>query len=211
MCPHKNQQRASTSRADDGDNIDHYINTTEFQSAEKQDKVVQEVKGQQEVSGIIVNTGFVEQPDCTPLPVKAVVSVDNDNDQSEAEDLCESNDIVQSGGSEENIADETESLSQYTDDGIRDDEQWSDVSKGVETDLYTIEQISSFLDKTKGKSGVEVSDYFPDVEKFIASVIWARKVSSYDELSQQKRFCLKKHLTVLRSGRRIGKAKGKSK
>jgi len=69
-------------------------------------------------------------------------------------------------------------------DGMKNDEQWSEAVK----DMYTPEQINSFLDKTKGKSGVEIGDYFPDGEKFICSVIWARKMSSYDELSQQKRF-----------------------
>jgi len=69
-------------------------------------------------------------------------------------------------------------------DGMKNDEQWSEAVK----DMYTAEQINSFLDKTKGKSGVEIGDYFPDGEKFISSVIWAKKMSSYDELSQQKRF-----------------------
>ncbi len=78
-------------------------------------------------------------------------------------------------------------------------------------DLYPLEQINSFLDKTKGKAGVEIRDYFPDAEKFIASVMWFRKESSYDELSQQKRFRLKKYLTVVRSGKRMGKVRGKSK
>ncbi|KAI7811476.1 hypothetical protein IRJ41_016490 [Triplophysa rosa] len=211
-CPHKNEQRASTSRGD-GDNTDH-SNKAESQGAEEQDqRVTQEVKGQQEVSGIHVNTGSVEEPECTILPEKAVVSVANvnDDDQSDAEDLCEGSDLVQSGVSEENMADETESLSQYTDDGIRDEEQWSDVSNRVETDLYTIDQINTFLDKTKGKTGVDVSEHFPDVEKFISSVIRAKKLSSNDELSQQKRFRLNKHLTVLRTGRKISKVKGKSK
>ncbi|KAI7804072.1 hypothetical protein IRJ41_023705 [Triplophysa rosa] len=188
-CPHKNEQRIS--------------NKAESQGAEEQDqRVTQEVKGQQEVSGIHVNTGSVEKPECTILPEKAVVSVAkvNDNDQSDVEDICEGSDLVQSG-----------SLSQYTDDGIRDEEKWSDVSNRVETDMYTIDQINTFLDKTKGKTGVDVSEHFPDVEKFISSVIRAKKLSSNDELSQQKRFRLNKHLTVLRTGRKISRGKGKSK
>ncbi|KAI7795316.1 hypothetical protein IRJ41_014493 [Triplophysa rosa] len=194
-CPHKNEQRVSTS-CGDGDHTDH-SNKAESQRAEEQDQ-----RGQQEVSGIHVNTGSVEKPECTILPEKAVVSVANvnDNDQSDAEDLCEGSDLVQSGVSEENMADETEN-----------EEQWSDVSNRVETDLYTIDQINTILDKTKGKTGVEVSEHFPDVEKFISSVIRAKKLSSNDELSQQKRFRLNKHLTVLRTGRKISKMKGKSK
>lgn len=78
-------------------------------------------------------------------------------------------------------------------------------------DLYTLEQINSFLDKTKGRAGVEVCDYFPDVEKFVSSVMMVRRMSSYNELSQQKRFRLKKHLTAIRSGRKPVKARGKTK
>jgi len=45
----------------------------------------------------------------------------------------------------------------------------------------------------------------------ISSVMWARKMSNYDELSQQKRFRLKKHLTTLRVGKKPGKTRGKNK
>ncbi len=63
-----------------------------------------------------------------------------------------------------------------------------------------------FLDETKGKAGVEVGDFFfPDLEKFVASVVWARKTSSFEELSQQKRFRLKKHMTIIRQGKQAGK------
>lgn len=84
----------------------------------------------------------------------------------------------------------------------------------AEKDMYTLEQINSFLDETKGKTGVEVSDFFPDLEKFIASVVWARKTYSVEELSQQKRFRLKKHITVIRQGKQTGKeriTRGKAK
>ncbi len=46
--------------------------------------------------------------------------------------------------------------------------------------------------KQKEKAGVEVGDFFPDLEKFVASVVWVRKTSSFEELSQQKRFRFKK-------------------
>jgi len=103
--------------------------------------------------------------------------------------------------------DEMEDLSQCSNDGMKNDEQWSEDVK----DMYTVEQINSFLDETKGKSGVEIEDYFPDIKKFISSVMWARKMSNYDELSQQKRFRLKKHLTTLRVGKKPGKTRGKNK
>ncbi|MGL5904911.1 MAG: hypothetical protein ACRCZO_19685 [Cetobacterium sp.] len=66
--------------------------------------------------------------------------------------------------------------------------------------MYTVDQINAFLDKTKGKS-VEVGDFFPDLDKFVASVMWARKVSSDTKLSQQKHYRLKKHITAVRKGK----------
>lgn len=84
-----------------------------------------------------------------------------------------------------------DSLSQCMDDGLGDDKQWTEGSRGTDKDLYTVEEINAFLDKTKGKAGIEVSNYFPDIDKFTSSVLWDRKVSSYEELSQQKRYHLK--------------------
>lgn len=91
-------------------------------------------------------------------------------------------------------------MSQCADDGSRDGEHWSDtdVRSVAEQDLYTPEQINYVLDETKGKTGVELSDFFSDPEKFIASVIMARKTSNYEGLSQKKRYRLNKHLTSIR-------------
>lgn len=203
MCPHRSEQRPSTSR-DDGNDVTVVnqemlpVNNKEKERTEEQDKeaIEGEDEQQEEVSELDENASCVEKPGCVNLPEKEVR--EDDDDQSDADD----DDVVQKGVYEEDMADETESLSQYTDDGMRDD---------VVEDLYPLQQINSFLDKTKGKAGVEIRDYFPDADKFIASVMWASKKSSYDELSQQKRFRLKKYLTVVRSGKRMGKAKGKSK
>lgn len=104
---------------------------------------------------------------------------------------------------EEGSGDEFDGVSQCTDDSMKDDEQWSEeynMSKVTKIDLYTIDQINAFLDETKGKS-VKVGDFFPDLDKFVASVMWARKVSSDAELSQQKRYRLKKHITAVRKGK----------
>ncbi|KAI2668920.1 Anthocyanidin 3-O-glucoside 5-O-glucosyltransferase [Labeo rohita] len=100
------------------------------------------------------------------------------------------------GGLEENLTDGSEAMSQMTDDG----EQWSDIQRDDAQDLYTVDEINAFLDETKGKFGVEIKDYFPDVEKFILSVTHIRKKSN-EELTQQKRFRLKKHLTNIRKKR----------
>lgn len=81
--------------------------------------------------------------------------------KSGVEDVCEVSDEAQAESVEENMADEMDVLSQCTDDGIRDDDQWSDFSRGTDKDMYTVEQIIYFLDETKGKAGVEVGVFFP--------------------------------------------------
>ncbi len=68
-------------------------------------------------------------------------------------------------------------MSQYTDDSMKDDDQWSEqaeISKVMKEDSQTVVQINVFIDEMKGKK-VEVSDFFPDLDKFIASVMWTRR------------------------------------
>ncbi len=79
------------------------------------------------------------------------------------------------------------------------------VSQGE--DLYSLDQISGFLDDTFGKK-VNVTDYFPDVGKFIQSVTTLQKVVGLDLLDGKKRYRLKKHVTGLRKELR-GSRKGK--
>lgn len=101
---------------------------------------------------------------------------------------------------EEGSVDELDGMSQCTDDSMKDDDQWVegvDMPTVAKEDLYTVAEISEFLDETKGRK-VEVSDFFPDLEKFITSVMWARRHSNHEELSQQKRFRLRKHITAIR-------------
>jgi len=202
-CPHRDEQRPSTSREDTGVTVEHHNNAVEQRSVE-QGGVTKEAKEQEEVS---VNAERVND-------TEAIVQVGSKN--TAVSDMIEMNDgskgvvmeVVddegaQAGGSEENIVDEVEECSQSTDDGMREGEQCSDGEVG--NDLYTVEEINAFLDETKGKSGVEIEDYFPDLEKFVSSVMKARTMSSYEAISQQKRFRLKKHLTVIRWNKNTGR------
>lgn len=66
-----------------------------------------------------------------------------------------------------------------------------------------MDEINDFLDNTFGKA-VEVADFFPDVEKFITSVILFNKTVSYEVLSKKKRYRLKKVPTKLRRKKLIG-------
>lgn len=71
-----------------------------------------------------------------------------------------------------------------------------DCSQAVE-EVYSVEELNAFLDLTKGKK-VDVAKYFPDVNKFIKSVVKAQKATGYEVISKQKRFRLKKFLTNVR-------------
>lgn len=165
---------------------------------------LEEVYGHNEVSesdaGVDVESS--EQAGCS-------TEIVNENDDVEEENETVSQTVIQIA--EQCSVDEMDGLSQYTDDSMKDDGHWSEGSEmsKVETeDLYTVEQINAFLDETKGRS-TEVSEFFPDLDKFISSVMWARKSCSNDELSQQKRFRLKKHITDIRKKFKTGKVKPK--
>lgn len=90
---------------------------------------------------------------------------------------------------------EDDSLSQFSDivpQDIQEDQQQS----------YTLKDINYFLDETFGRQSVDVAEFFPDVNRFITSVLKIRRVVGYDQLSKQKRFRLKKILAKLRKERR---------
>ncbi len=68
-------------------------------------------------------------------------------------------------------------------------------------DVYSVEELNEFLDLTKGKK-VDVVNFFPDVNKFIKSVVIAQKTVGYDVISKQKRFRLRKLLTTVRKAQK---------
>lgn len=113
--------------------------------------------------------------------------------------------ISEAGGSEIEPQPETSQGFEMSNDDneMVDDDACSEISEfgsQVMGELYTLQEINDFLDVTFGKI-VEVNDFFPDVDKFIASVIMLQRTVSHDELSKKKRFRLKKLLTKLRQGK----------
>lgn len=85
---------------------------------------------------------------------------------------------------------------------MREDDDFSDVSDigsqcGSVDDVYALQDINNFLDVTFGRT-IEVKDFFPDENKFIHTVKLLQRNVSYEALSKQKRFRLKKMLTKLR-------------
>ena len=82
-----------------------------------------------------------------------------------------------------------------------------DSQKSYSRDLYTLEEVNTFLDETFGQS-VKVSEYFPDTEKIIKSVLTLQKIVGVDLLDEKKRFRLRKHMTGLRKTLKSNKGKG---
>ncbi|TWW76579.1 hypothetical protein D4764_13G0012410 [Takifugu flavidus] len=80
-------------------------------------------------------------------------------------------------------------------------------SQSLTGDLYTLEDITSFLDETFGQS-VKAADFFPDPEKFLKSALMLHKAVGVDLLDERKRFRLKKHMTPTR---KMLKQKGRKK
>ncbi len=83
---------------------------------------------------------------------------------NEGEYVVNSEDVTQTDAQaiEEGSVDELDGMSQYTDDSIKDDDQWSEgaeISNVMKEDFYSVAQINVFLDETKGKK-VDVSDFF---------------------------------------------------
>ncbi len=146
-----------------------------------------------EVSGDVVsnlNNVDNEKPSCSSVNGTAVVKeqlVDGHVGLHVSEVLCAS------------MEDEEEDFMTQSQDDMKDDESLSDLSDlyKADDDLYSVEQINAFLDETKGKK-VEIGDFFPDKERFVASVVWARKTYNHTVLSQQKRYRLKKYITTIR-------------
>lgn len=64
-------------------------------------------------------------------------------------------------------------------------------------DLYSLRDINNLLDLTFNRS-VKVGDYFSDIDKFIKSVGMIKRLGGFDQLDENKRFRLKKHITSLR-------------
>lgn len=68
--------------------------------------------------------------------------------------------------------------------------------------VYSLHEINDFLDVTYGRHTAQVRVFFPNIDKFIQSVIRIRKRVAYEGLTKQKRFRLKKLLTKLTKEKR---------
>lgn len=58
--------------------------------------------------------------------------------------------------------------------------------------LYTLEQVNNFMKETKGKRGVEIEHFFPDLRLFLHSAHVITRKATIEEFDQLKRYRLKK-------------------
>ncbi|MGH0136252.1 UNVERIFIED_CONTAM: hypothetical protein FKN15_018541 [Acipenser sinensis] len=71
--------------------------------------------------------------------------------------------------------------------------------------VYPLKMINDFLDKTKGKRGVDVATFFSDLRSFIQSTELALKKATVKELDMPKRYRLKKIVRTVRDSLRQNK------
>ena len=65
-------------------------------------------------------------------------------------------------------------------------EKLTGAEKGLNSDIYSLEEINDFLDDRFGKS-VKVKDYFQDTNKFIISAAVLQKQVGFEALNEKKR------------------------
>ena len=107
-------------------------------------------------------------------------------------------------------ADCTQTAAMETDGDIDSDSVSAADSASQKSDMYSLQEITDFLDETFGQS-VEVTDYFPDIVKFIQSVSNHQKTAGADELDERKRYRLAKHVATLRKRLKVKKMSSKVK
>lgn len=127
--------------------------------------------------------------------VKLSQSGCNSVEKGEALVLEEVDDVL----SDETVSlQDTESCSQF------EFEENSQDPSQMGSSMYTLEEVNKFLDDTFGKQ-VDVKKHFPDVDKFVNSVLYLQRTVGVDRLSEKRRFRLRKHLTTVRKFRKVEK------
>ncbi len=169
------------------------------------DLVVSESNGEQTTPKEIKESDGNEVASCSSVRQgENILDKTEETGESLGVETCKDSEVVQMN---EVVNVEMNTMLNYTEEveeeGMRDDDMLSDISEvGSQKmeDMYSLDEINDFLDTTFGKV-VEVEDFFPDVEKFIFSVKVLQRAVSYDVLSKQKRFRLKKIVTKLRKNK----------
>lgn len=197
-CPHKVQVQVAVEvarRTDEVDPVDDPENVQSVDVEENEPQGAEEVVEENETQGAEEAVELNEEND---NQIEESVDVSNEitgtvvnNVRSEDMEHAASSGGNNVGSSKSEINGDAE---------MRDEDalsEFSDIGSQAIEDMYSLEEINDFLDTTFGKV-VEVEHFFPDVEKFIMSVLWLQKTVSYEVLDKKKRFRLKKMITKVR-------------
>ena len=95
------------------------------------------------------------------------------------------------------------SVASVEEDQEKDMDISPDTIAADEDSIYSLEEVSGFLDQTFGKS-VKLEDFW-DVDKFVRSAVMLQKMVGLDQLSEKKRFRLRKCATAVTAAKGSGK------
>lgn len=101
-----------------------------------------------------------------------------------------SSEYVHSENDSDNDLESIESLSEVED---------AERTESLGSKLYTVKQINDFLDGTKGVRKPKIETFFPDLKRFLVSCKSAMNKATFEELSRQKRYRLKKIITKVKN------------
>nr|XP_024000137.1 uncharacterized protein LOC112077994 [Salvelinus alpinus] len=120
------------------------------------------------------------------------------------EEMPGTSDGVQVGSVERDVVEGSQwSVASAEEDQEKDMDISSDMTAAGEDSIYDLEEVNGFLDQTFGKS-VKLAEYF-DVDKFVRSAVMLQKTVGLDQLSEKKRFRLRKFVTAVTAAKGGGK------
>lgn len=94
---------------------------------------------------------------------------------------AESQSVAAGGLNTVNVENEDEEM--LKDDALS---QFSDTVSNEHQQSYSVQEINHFLDKSYGRQLWRSPIFFPDVDRFINSVVKIRKQVCYEQLNKQK-------------------------
>lgn len=204
-CPNKQTDKPSHSRTIEQDvrQKNEHVPVVEAAPAKQADVTLNKDAENDDSAEVVENQAGVGE--------KSTPMVNKDDKRSEKEEMG-MEDIEVDGETEAAVESYTQMStmsSEYAhseNDSDNDLESLGSLSDGEDTErmeslipkLYTVKQISDFLDETKGVRKPQIEAFFPDLKRFLVSCKIAMRKATFDELSRQKRYRLKKIITKVK-------------
>lgn len=207
-CPNKQNDRPSQSQLSD-----QIVNQVNEHSEEVQTPPVDQTNINSNVENADMSdrqTGGEEEliqtkKDDTSSEQEQERKENNEDDDDNDDEVVEENLIQMSAMSSECVYSDNDSENDLESLESLSDEENTDRIGISSSKLYTVKQISDFLDSTKGARKPQIEAFFPDLKRFFASCKMAMEKATFEELSRQKRYRLKKIMTKVKSMTKISK------